>query len=367
VSSIKEPTQRTERWSQLDPQRLGPPAVLVFNPNAGHKLGIDTNSGGPEEVQAALRAAGVPFDARPTERAGHATQLARQAVAEGRALVIAAGGDGTVNEVADGLANTGAVLGLMPLGSVMNVARTLWVPRDLAGAARTIAQGKVLAMDMGRIRDRFFLEAAGVGLDAGLFGYFERLEKGASPVAVLRAGLRFLRQIGSPRLIIEHDDGRLETRASMVSVANGPYVGAAYAIAPDARIDDGLLDVVVFRHTNIPRVLLHLAFIAGGRPLPPPRGAHHAGARRACHETAWPAATSSCRWGSGRRYPCTLRDCSRGIAGDCRSTGRDRHPRMGRRRSGGIPPRFLTVAQSVGPHETLLATGAVPRPRNALD
>jgi diacylglycerol kinase (ATP) len=57
----------------------------------------------------------------------------------------------------------------------------------------------------------------------------------------------------------------------MVSVANGPYVGAAYAIAPDARIDDGLLDAIVFRSTSIPRVLLHLALVAGGRPLGPPK------------------------------------------------------------------------------------------------
>jgi diacylglycerol kinase (ATP) len=89
-------------------------------------------------------------------------------VAESRELVIAAGGDGTVNEVARSLAKTRTALGLMPLGSVMNVARTLWVPRDLAGAAYTIAEGKVLAMDMGRVGDRFFLEAAGAGLDAGL-------------------------------------------------------------------------------------------------------------------------------------------------------------------------------------------------------
>ncbi|MDQ6675262.1 MAG: YegS/Rv2252/BmrU family lipid kinase, partial [Chloroflexota bacterium] len=212
----------------------------------------------------------IPFDPWPTKRAGHATDLAREAVAEGRELVIAAGGDGTVNEVAHGLANTATVLGLMPLGSIMNVARTLWVPRDLAGAARTLAEGKVLAMDMGRMGNRFFLEAAGVGLDAGLFGYFERLEKGARPLAVVRAGLRFLRQLGSPRITVEHDGGRLATRAPMVSVANGPYVGAAYAIAPNARIDDGALDVVVFRHTAIFRVLLHLVLIAGGRPMPPP-------------------------------------------------------------------------------------------------
>ncbi|MGI9145269.1 MAG: diacylglycerol/lipid kinase family protein, partial [Chloroflexota bacterium] len=261
---------RAERWGHISPCNLQQPAALVFNPKAGHKLGLDTNSGDAQDAQAALRAEGIAFDPWPTEHAGHATELARQAVTEGRQLVIAAGGDGTVNEVAHALANTDTVLGLMPLGSIMNVARTLWVPRDLAAAARTLAEGTVLAMDMGRMGHRFFLEAAGVGLDAGLFGYFERLEKGGDPVTVLKAGLRFLRQLGNPSITLEHDGSRLRTRAPMVSVANGPYVGAAYAIAPNARIDDGALDVVVFRHTTILRVLLHLVLIAGGRPLPPP-------------------------------------------------------------------------------------------------
>jgi YegS/Rv2252/BmrU family lipid kinase len=260
----------TERWGHIDPRALSVPAALIFNPHAGQKLGIDTNAASAEDVQSALRSEGIAFDPWPTERAGHATQLARKAVEEGRQLVIAAGGDGTVNEIAHGLANSDVVLGLMPLGSVMNVARTLWIPRDLPLAARTIVEGKVLAMDMGRSGNRFFLEAAGVGLDAGLFGYFDRLESGASRVGVLRAAARFLRQLGSPRVTVEHVGGQIRTRAPMVSVANGPYVGAAYAIAPEAHIDDGLLDVVVFRHTSIGRVLLHLLLIAGGRPLPPP-------------------------------------------------------------------------------------------------
>lgn len=262
--------QRAERWGNINIRALRQPAALIFNAHAGHKLGLDTNAGDAEDVQAALRAEGIAFDPWPTQRAGHATELARQAVAEDRQLVIAAGGDGTVNEVAHGLARTQTVLGLMPLGSIMNVARTLWIPRNLAGAARTIAEGKVLAMDMGRTGNRFFLEAAGVGLDAALFGYFGRLEKGGNPVGILRAGLRFLRRLGSPMVTLEHEGGRLKTRAPMVSIANGPYVGAAYAIAPDARVDDGLLDVVVFRHTGIPRLLLHLALIANGHRLPPP-------------------------------------------------------------------------------------------------
>src|SRR5689334_4411933 len=156
------PQGEAQRWDHLDIRALRHPAALIFNPNAGHKLGIDTNTSGADDVQAALRGADIPFDAWPTEHAGHATDLAQRAVAEGRELVIAAGGDGTVNETARGLADTPTVLGLMPLGSIMNVARTLWVPRDLPMAARTIAEGKVLAMDMGRIGERYFLEAAGV-------------------------------------------------------------------------------------------------------------------------------------------------------------------------------------------------------------
>ena len=81
-------------------------------------------------------------------------------------------------------------------------------------------------------------------------------------MGVVQAALRFLRQLGSPRLIVEHEGGRLEARAPLVSVANGAYVGAAHALAPNARIDDGLLDVVVFRRSGVLRVLIHLAFVA---------------------------------------------------------------------------------------------------------
>jgi YegS/Rv2252/BmrU family lipid kinase len=282
-------TGRASRTWSLDPTRLERPAALIFNPNAGAKVGISTNSADLGTVQRALTAAGIRFEPRPTERAGHATELARAAVAEGRQLVIAAGGDGTVGEVAQALVGTTAVLGVMPLGSIMNVARTLCIPRDLDEAARAIAAGRVLAMDVGkhaeadvppgqhrrmrmatRKSETYFLEAAGAGLDAGLFGYFNQLDRGRGVRGVARGLLRFLKNLGSPRLVIEADGRRLEARAPMVTIANSPFVGAAYAIAPDARIDDGLLDVVVFRGLGVARVLLHLALVAGGRQLPPP-------------------------------------------------------------------------------------------------
>src|SRR5579871_3729824 len=118
MTSVTRPGQ-TQRWSQFDLRELRSPAALIFNPHAGQKLGIETNAGSADDVQLALQGESIPFDAWPTERAGHATDLARRAVAEGRQLVIGAGGDGTINEIARGLAQTDVVLGLMPLGSIM--------------------------------------------------------------------------------------------------------------------------------------------------------------------------------------------------------------------------------------------------------
>ena len=266
----------SSRWLRplgtLDVATLGQPAALIFNPNAGQKFGLPTNRGGLDELSAALRAVDVPFDPWPTEGMGHATVLARRAVAEGRQLVVAAGGDGTVAEVAQALAGSRTVLGIMPLGSVMNVARTLSIPRDLDGAARIIRDGRVLAMDLGRVGTTYFLEAAGVGLDAGLHSYLGRLDRGGPLLGTLRATVRFLRGIGVPRLAITADDRRLHLRAAMVTIANTPFSGAAYVLAPEARVDDGLLNVVALPRTGVFRTLVHLASVAGGRQrvAPPP-------------------------------------------------------------------------------------------------
>jgi diacylglycerol kinase family enzyme len=199
-------------------------------------------------------------------------------------MVIAAGGDGTVNEVAQGLVNTDVTLGVMPLGSVMNVARTLHIPRDLEAAARLIAGDVTLKMDVGRATgsagERYFLEAAGVGLDAALFRYFDRLDKGAPRLPVLRAAWRFLSGLGVPRLYVEIDGRRRTIWAPMVTVANSPFLGAAYAIAPEALVDDGWLDVVLFHRLSTLHVLVYLLLVAGGRPFPRPRGVESLRARQ---------------------------------------------------------------------------------------
>jgi YegS/Rv2252/BmrU family lipid kinase len=265
--------QRVTRLSKIDPGALRPAPRLIINSHAGRKLGLPTNFSTQAAVVAALEAAGLEFVVQQTQWAGHATALAREAVRDGCKLVIAAGGDGTVAEVGEGLVNTDAALGIMPLGSIMNLARTLCIPRDLHHAARVIAGGNVLAMDVGRVSNRIFLEAGGVGLAAALFGYFNQLDSGrARKWAVLQAVWRYVRQLRNRRVSIVADGKHFNVRAPQVTVSNAPYVGAAYVLAPEARVDDGYLDVVIFRGMSVFRVLLHMAMVAGGRRLPEPPG-----------------------------------------------------------------------------------------------
>jgi YegS/Rv2252/BmrU family lipid kinase len=265
-------TTAASRLSRLDVAALDVPPRLIVNPRAGQKLGMSTNLATVETVAGALEEAGLNVVVQETHAPKHATELARAAVRDGCQLVIAAGGDGTVAEVGEGLVHSETALGIMPLGSIMNMARTLCIPRDLKQAARTITAGQVLAMDVGSVANRLFLEAGGVGLAAGLFSYFNRLDSGGSRYNVVRAAWRFVHQLGSPRMHIVADGQRFDVRALMVTVSNGPYVGAAYALAPQARIDDGLLDVVIFRGMGVVRMLLHMAVVAGGRRLPLAQG-----------------------------------------------------------------------------------------------
>lgn len=242
-------------------------AILIVNPVAGRKGGILLNAAGPEDAHAALARHGIEAELCVTERAGHATVCAQRALVEGADLVVAAGGDGTIREVAAALVNTETPLAILPLGSMMNLARALGIPRDLDGAAALIREGRLIRMDVGRAstaaNETYFLEAAGVGLDAGVFAYSHQLDSGRW--RYLLPLFRFLRGY---RATLAHlnVDGRLIVvpRALMVSVAVAPYIGLALALAPDARVDDRQFDVVARQAARRSDMARHLGAVALG-------------------------------------------------------------------------------------------------------
>lgn len=246
---------------------------LIINPTAGQKVGLTTNALGLDEVRALLERHQIEADILCTERAGHATELAQQAARDGYDLAIAAGGDGTVAEVAEGLIGTQVELGVLPLGSIMNIARMLGIPRDLDAAAEIIKARRVARIDVGRARTTsrttYFLEAAGVGVDAGMFAYFNQIDRGNW--RSIKPLLTFIWRYRPRRIRLRLDGRARQYRAMMVTVANGPYLGAALTLAPDAQLDDHQFDVQVFTHFGRFELVRHLLSISGGRRVYNPK------------------------------------------------------------------------------------------------
>ena len=145
----------------------------------------------------------------------------------------------------------------------MNVARMLGIPRDLEAAASIVAAGRTRLIDVGNANGVDFYEAASVGMHAGMFSTAQHFEDGdyGSPFKALWLAFRYR----PARMVIEMDGESVKTRALMVAVSNGAYMGVGMTVAPEARLDDGRLDVRVFRHFSKLELLRHLASIAFGR------------------------------------------------------------------------------------------------------
>lgn len=184
-----------------------------------------------------------------TREAGHATALAREAVTAGADLVLAVGGDGTVNEVAQGLLGSSAALGIVPVGSGNGLARALRVPLRPEPALAALEAGSRRRMDVGFLNGRPFLNVAGVGFDAAVgHAFHERGRRGGRRgfFGYVRLSLAELRSYRAPLLTIEVAAERLDVAAFVTTFANGPQYGSGAVINPGAKLDDGRLEVVVF-------------------------------------------------------------------------------------------------------------------------
>ncbi|MEA2518581.1 MAG: hypothetical protein QOF49_661 [Chloroflexota bacterium] len=246
-----------------DRERPAPRIRVIWNPGSGSKGGISTNSADETLIRELMARGRLGTELARTGSPADVRAQAADAVSRDYDLVVAAGGDGTVGLVADALLGSTTALAILPLGSVMNIARSLGLPRDAALAADAIAGGHVAAIDVGEVAGRPFYEAGSVGMNAAMFREAQRFDDGdwSSIIRTLWVALRYR----PARMSIEIEDGRIRTRALMVSVSNGPYAGAGMTVAPGARLDDGRFDVRVFRRFSKLRLLRHLLSITFGR------------------------------------------------------------------------------------------------------
>lgn len=207
------------------------------------------------EAARALRERGYEVDLRVTTTRGEVERLAREAAGRGADRVLVCGGDGTVHEGVNGLAGTGTALAILPGGRGNDLAATLGVPADPIGAVRHALTGPVRRIDLGLVNGRRFGTVAGLGFDADVAlrtnsGIWRRAGRFAYVGGILASLVSFR----APRLRLVVGDAQREGRYLMCAISNTGRYGGGVRIAPDARADDGLLDVCLI--TKAPRIRL---------------------------------------------------------------------------------------------------------------
>lgn len=236
-------------------------------------------------LASALSQAGVDFEAATTREPGHAAALVSGAVRAGHRRVLAVGGDGVLHEALNGLMSQSdaapdeVCLGAAPLGSGNDWARARGIPSDPEATARVVAAGRTALQDVGRLdfpdpgTHCHFINVAGAGLDAHVL---ERLPHGVPRrLAYVVGVLRSLARFSPPRFVVEADGARGEARLLLALVGLGPYCGGGMRLTPQARFDDGRLDLLTVDPLRLPAELLRLRRLFDGR-LPQEPFAHYA-------------------------------------------------------------------------------------------
>jgi diacylglycerol kinase (ATP) len=217
-------------------------ALAIVNPAAGKGTGARIALG----LAAELADSGLRVDVVSTPGPGEAARLASHAVEEGYERVLAVGGDGTANEVANGLVDTGVALGLYPIGSGNDFARALGYPRKRKKIAAFLAQARPRRIDVGEVNGRVFLNAAGVGIDGHVAERIIASTRVVGPTLGYSVGALVSIATYRPRQMRVTIDGKTrEGRMLVVVAANGTHFGSGMHVAPNAKLDDGLLDIVV--------------------------------------------------------------------------------------------------------------------------
>ncbi|HEV2491032.1 MAG TPA: diacylglycerol kinase family protein [Candidatus Acidoferrales bacterium] len=245
-------------------------ALLICNPTSGRRR--ERRLRDLEEAARILKTSGIHAELAATTRAGEATEFARQAVREGRDMVIACGGDGTNNEVVNGLAGSQVPMAVLPAGTANILAKELRIPWDIPAAARLIPEGKRVRIALGATRwrqgaggtyeaatQRYFLCVAGAGPDGAIVAGVNTERK--LRIGILEYWLQGLRQFFSyrfPQFQIDSEEKKIV--ATLVVVGRTKYYGGPFRITTGASLFENALEILAY--TKRSRLLLSLCLPA---------------------------------------------------------------------------------------------------------
>ncbi|NMB26125.1 MAG: diacylglycerol kinase family lipid kinase [Firmicutes bacterium] len=215
---------------------------IIVNPKAGGGRALKAL----QRAQEVLRAAGWNLDVVLTQRPNHATEIARKAADQKVPLIAVIGGDGTINEVIQGIVGTETRLAIIPGGTGNDHARSLNIPLHPGKAAAMIAQGKVLTMDIGKERDRDFGCLVAMGFPVDVIDHTNKKHRllGGS-LAILSSVWQTLKDLHFYEAHVTLDDASFSVTTCGIFVLNTPSVGGGFRFSPKADITDGLLDIMI--------------------------------------------------------------------------------------------------------------------------
>ena len=234
-------------------------ALLIINPISGTR----SKKGLEELVTLTLGKKGIDVTAYYTKSGGDAYSRAKAGIEEGFEIIISAGGDGTVNEIANAVSGTDAILGILPYGSGNGLARSLSIPISTPDALKIVDKGNVMECDRGIANGHPFYCTLGLGFDATVSERFAIMGKRGRNTYIRSAFREYFKyKSESYALLI---DGKIITeKALLIAVCNAPQYGNNAYIGPHAKLQDGLLDItVVHEDTPLSTLLMGMALMAG--------------------------------------------------------------------------------------------------------
>lgn len=225
-------------------------ARIIYNPTSGREV----FKRHLPEVLEKLEVAGYETSCHATTGAGDATRAAKIAVDRKYDIVIAAGGDGTLNEVVNGLAGQDyrPKVGLIPVGTTNDFARALHIPRDILAATDIIIKGDTIPIDIGRMNKKYFINIAGGGrLTELTYEVPSKLKTVLGQLAYYLKGIEMLPSIKASEIKLEYDGKLFEGEVMLFLIALTNSVGGFEKLAPDASLNDGFFTLLVLKKTNL--------------------------------------------------------------------------------------------------------------------
>lgn len=235
---------------------------IIVNPTAGRGKGARSLA----ELQKDLDSEGVRYRVHRTESQGHAVELGARIARSGGKRLVVVGGDGTIGEVVNGIKGSSIELGIVSVGTGNDIARSLGIPfNDVKAAYRVLSTGEVRTIDVGVDGKKLFVSALGIGFPVVVANEANRMARIGGKTAFFLSVHKALHRMRPFPARIALDGQVLEMDCTSILVQNTPFTGGGLRVAPQARLDDGLLDVVVIGAVGRLELMLNFPRVYSGR------------------------------------------------------------------------------------------------------